>query len=208
MSFKTSLQNYKWLIIAAALLVLPSIIIMYANPGSIQNACSVLPCSSGTTPLGAILSLFTFDTWIDVMYAVVGVFLLWLINRKMSNEIQSSRSAFAAVFMYASAIFVNLVYIAIAPSGSSFYGPSAVYGLAAILLAFNIINLILLRGSLTQNEKYANIIVFIIMMIWLYFNKHSFVSVLPGVPMQIHGIVFIIGFVGTIIYGIITKQHP
>lgn len=110
--------------------------------------------------------------------------------------------------MYASAIFVNLVYIAIAPSGSSFYGPSAVYGLAAILLAFNIINLILLRGSLTQNEKYANIIVFIIMMIWLYFNKHSFVSVLPGVPMQIHGIVFIIGFVGTIIYGIITKQHP
>jgi hypothetical protein len=194
------LQNYKWLIIAVTLLVLPSIFIMYAYPGSIQNACSVLPCSSGSTPLGAILSLFTFDTWIDVMYAAVGVFLLWAINMKMSDKAQSRRSVFTAVFMYVPAIFVNLIFVVIAPSGSSFYGPSAVYGLAAILIAFNILNIISFRRVSIGNEKYANAFVFIIMMIWLYFNRHSFVSAAQGIPMPIHGVVFIISFVGTIIY--------
>lgn len=205
MSVVKAIQNYKWLIIAAALLVLPSIFIMYSYPGSIQDACSVLPCSSGSTPLGAILSLFTFDTWIDVMYAVVGVFLLWAINMKMGDKAQSRRSTFTAVFMYASAIFVNLIYAVIAPSGSSFYGPSAVYGLAAILLAFNILNLISFRHSSSGYEKYANAIVFIIMMIWLYFNRHSFISHVQGIPIPIHGAVFIISFVGTIIYGGLTR---
>ena len=139
---------------------------------------------------------------------------LWGIEAFARDYVKPRRVKFAAVFMYVGGISANLIGIAYKHNVIS-YGPSGVvYAFMGIVISLSLINILLPNWERWKDEitriliatyPLSNILVFVFFFLWIIFYPGSFISKGPGVNYAVHGIAFIIGFVGTFIRAVVLR---
>ncbi len=212
--YKGFIKNYKWLIIAALILFLPSIIIYSIKP-TVLPYCPIKElCSSYSNPLGSFTSIFIYDSWTNVFAFAIFFVFLWSIEVFARDYVKIRRAKFAAVFMYIGGISANLIDIAYQHNVIS-YGPSGVvYAFMGIVVSLSLINILLPnweRGKdkiaevIDKSYVVINLMVFLFFFLWIFFYPGSFISKAPNVNYTVHGIAFIIGFVGTFIRAVVLR---
>ncbi|MCW1299326.1 MAG: hypothetical protein QXD02_03340, partial [Candidatus Parvarchaeum sp.] len=89
-----------------------------------------------------------------------------------------------------------------------------VYGFICIVVSLSLINILppnWERGKdyITKIEDKTyfiiNLIVFLFFFVWIFFYPASFISKSQGVNYAVHGIAFIIGFLGTFVRAVILR---
>ncbi|MCW1294889.1 MAG: hypothetical protein OH338_01160 [Candidatus Parvarchaeota archaeon] len=207
-------KDYKWLIIAGLILFLPSIMIYAAKP-TILPYCPVKElCSAYSTPWGAFTSIFIYDSWTNIFAFVIFFVFLWAIEIFARDYVRPRRANFAAIFMYVAGISASLIEIAYNRNIISFGPSGVVYGFIGIVVSLSLINILLPnweRGKdyITKIEDKTyfiiNLIVFLFFFVWIFFYPASFISKSQGVNYAVHGIAFIIGFLGTFVRAVILR---
>ena len=207
-------KDYKWLIIAGLILFLPSIMIYAAKP-TILPYCPVKElCSAYSTPWGAFTSIFIYDSWTNIFAFVIFFVFLWATEIFARDYVRPRRANFAAIFMYVAGISASLIEIAYNHNIISFGPSGVVYGFIGIVVSLSLINILLPnwergKDNITKIEDKAyfiiNLIVFLFFFVWIFFYPASFISKSQGVNYAVHGIAFIIGFLGTFVRAVIIK---
>ena len=207
-------KDYKWLIIAGLVLFLPSIIIYAAKP-TILPYCPINQlCSAYSTPWGAFTSIFIYDSWTNIFAFVIFFIFLWAMEVFARGYVRPRRANFAAIFMYVAGILAGLIEIAHNHNIVSFGPSSVVYAFIGIVVSLSLINILLPnwergKDEITKIEDKTyfiiNLIVFLFFFVWIFFDPASFISKAPNVNYAVHGIAFLIGFVGTFVRAVILR---
>ncbi len=213
-SYKQFIKTYKWLIIAGLILFLPSIVIYSIKPTVLPYCPISQLCSAYSNPLGSFTSIFIYDSWTNMLAFVIFFAFLWGIEVFARDYVKARRVKFAAVFMYVGGISANFIDIAYKHNVIS-YGPSGVvYAFIGIVISLSLINILLPNWERGKDEIIKirdrgyvaiNIMVFVFFFLWIFFYPGSFISKAPNVNYAVHGIAFIIGFVGTFIRAVVLR---
>ncbi|MCL4397391.1 rhomboid family intramembrane serine protease [Candidatus Parvarchaeota archaeon] len=207
-------KDYKWLIIAGLVLFLPSIMIYAAKP-TILPYCPVKElCSAYSTPWGAFTSIFIYDSWTNIFAFAVFFVFLWAMEIFARDYVRPRRANFTAIFMYVAGISANLIDIAYKHNVISFGPSGVVYAFIGIVVSLSLINILLPNWERGKNDitkiedktyVIINLIVFVFFFLWIFFYPASFISKSQGVNYAVHGIAFLIGFVGTFARAVVLR---
>lgn len=207
-------KDYKWLIVAGLILFLPSIVIFAVKP-TVLPYCPIKElCSFYPNLLGVFTSIFIYDSWTNIFAFAIFFVFLWGIELFARDYVRPRRADFAAVFMYVAGISANIIDIAYNHNIISFGPSGVVYGFTGIVVSLSLINILLPnweqgKGPITKIENKAyliiNLIVFLFFFVWIFFYPGSFISKSQGVNYEVHGVAFLIGFVGTFLRAIILR---
>lgn len=218
LELKKFLSNYKWLVIIGFIIFMPGAIFFIIHPYIIPNCPLTALCSSGATPLGAIASIFLYDSWLNIVAFAVYVLVFYITNLMISSRLKQARAIFAASVILIGAVFANVFDILIAPNVVSYGSSGALYALEGVLLGFILINLVLSpvrfnRKTITHWRKhkkelvhpFANALFGAVILMLILFDTGSFLSAAPGVNVPVHGIAFLFGFIITLIMSFVSK---
>lgn len=212
-------MDYKWILLAGAVLFLPSLALLAIYPGAQANACGITGlCGSASTPWGAISSLFLYDGWTNVLFFIGSIVLFFELSLALPNKFIKKRVVFATISMFAIGIGVNVLQIVFV-HGILYYGPSGVlYAFFGLIFGFAILDTlespfrVKLHGILDLKSRQAlshfvvNVIILLMISGWIYIDTGGFLSKAPNVDYAAHGMAFLGGMIVTLVFGFSTRH--
>lgn len=164
-------------------------------------------------PLGILTSLFLYDGLANVVFFVLCLLLFVLGTYRFSRTVVRKLSVFATVTMFVSGIVGNIYWVILDPlakeigqSGVMF----ALFGIAFMLCIYNLsflvddfMNVVKRQNKMEPFDSFISLIsagVAIYLLFMLVFEKSQFLNITQGVAYQIHGLCFMLGISGLILY--------
>ncbi len=143
------LADYRVLILAGAILLIPSLFLPpflpAMQPGALCATTSM--CAGRATPWGAVFSVFLYDGWQNFpsLGLITACFVILTLNTEV--KVKRRRATIAAASMFAIGVTVNVAAEYLAPMMQSF-GPSGViYALLGSLLGFTFLDMLPARPT-------------------------------------------------------------